>query len=176
MLAVLHCLGVVYLSFSRLLSIGIKLNKFLWFPAKDELIIKSLLQSEVNVIFIECFSAQEMSFRKPHCCTYAYHPFKVFSLNSCPGFGQDRVNFHQNPERGIARWADPTLTWPNRAGYSIPCAVTQGSGGGGGAARTHSRLGSGAAAVRSDRLGLFLSCFLLICIVVVPVSLCLLFC
>ena len=45
-------------------------------------------------------------------------------------FGQDRVNFHQNPGRGTARWADPTPTWPNRAWYSIPCAVTLGSGGG----------------------------------------------
>ena len=55
----------------------------------------------------------------------------------CPGFGQDRVNFHQNPGKGTAGWADPTPTWPNRAGYSIPCAVTLGSGAGG----THSRLG-----------------------------------
>jgi len=47
----------------------------------------------------------------------------------CPGFGQDRVNFHQNPGRGTAGRADPT--WPNRAGYSIPCAVTLGSSGGG---------------------------------------------
>jgi len=49
----------------------------------------------------------------------------------CPGFGQDRINFHQNPGRGTAGWADPTPTWPNRAGYSIPCAVMLGSGGGG---------------------------------------------
>jgi len=48
-------------------------------------------------------------------------------LIQCPGFGQDRVNFHQNPGRGTARWADPT--WPNRVGYSIPCAVMLGSGG-----------------------------------------------
>ena len=38
----------------------------------------------------------------------------------CPGFGQDRVNFHQHPGRDTAGRADPT--WPNRAGYSIPCA------------------------------------------------------
>jgi len=42
----------------------------------------------------------------------------------CPAFGQDRVNFHQNPGRGTARRADPT-PW-----YSIPCAVMLGSGGG----------------------------------------------
>jgi len=61
----------------------------------------------------------------------------------CPGFGQDRVNFHRNPGRGTAGAAGPTPTWPNRARYSVPCAVTLGSGGGGGgAARTHSRLGS----------------------------------
>jgi len=56
-----------------------------------------------------------------------------------PGFGQDRVNFHQNPGRGTAGWADPT--WPNRARYSIPCAITLGSGGGGGAAGIHSWFG-----------------------------------
>jgi len=32
-----------------------------------------------------------------------------------------------NPGRGTAGQADPT--WPNRAGYSIPCAVILGSGG-----------------------------------------------
>jgi len=47
-------------------------------------------------------------------------------LKFCPGFGQDRVNFHRTPGRGTARRADPT--WPNRAGYSIPCAVMLGSG------------------------------------------------
>jgi len=47
---------------------------------------------------------------------------------NCPGFGQDRVNFHQNPGRGTEVWADPTPTWPNRAGYSIPCALMLGSG------------------------------------------------
>ena len=45
------------------------------------------------------------------------------------GFGKDRVNFHRNPGSGTARRADPTPTWPNRAGYSIPCAVMLGSGG-----------------------------------------------
>jgi len=48
--------------------------------------------------------------------------------STCPGFGQDRVNFHWNPGRDTAGRADPT--WPNRAGYSIPCAITLGSGGG----------------------------------------------
>jgi len=42
-------------------------------------------------------------------------------------FGQDRVNFHQNPGRDTAGWAEPT--WTNRAGYSIPCVVMLGSGG-----------------------------------------------
>jgi len=89
----------------------------------------------------------------------------------CPGFGQDRVNFHQNSGRDTAGRADPT--WPNRAGYSIPRAVMLGSGGGelgGGntlAAREH------AAAVRSGRAALWVVrlvlCFLLICVVVVPV-------
>jgi len=50
----------------------------------------------------------------------------------CPGFGHDRVNFHQNPGRGTAGRADPN--WPNRTGYSIPCAIMLGSsvGAGGG--------------------------------------------
>ena len=47
--------------------------------------------------------------------------------------------------------ADPT--WPNRARYSIPCDVTLGSGGGSGAAGTHSRLGAGAAPVRFRESG-----------------------
>jgi len=46
----------------------------------------------------------------------------------CPGFGQDRVNFHHEPGGKTAGRADPT--WPNRAGYSIPCAIMLGSGGG----------------------------------------------
>jgi len=49
-------------------------------------------------------------------------------LTQCPGFSQDRVNFHRNPGRGTAGRADPT--WPNRARYSIPCAIMLGSGGG----------------------------------------------
>jgi len=58
-----------------------------------------------------------------------------------PGFSQDRVNFHQNPGRDTAGQADPT--WPNRAGYSIPCAIMLGSSGvGSRAAGTHLRLGS----------------------------------
>ena len=44
------------------------------------------------------------------------------------GFGQDRVNFYRNPGRDTDRQADPT--WPNTAGYSIPCAIMLGSGGG----------------------------------------------
>jgi len=62
-------------------------------------------------------------------------------LDVCPGFGQDRVNFHQNPRRDRAGWADPT--WPNRTGYSIPCAVMPASGcGGSWVAGTQSLLGS----------------------------------
>jgi len=66
----------------------------------------------------------------------------VGRTHDCPGFGQDRVNFHQNPGRGTTGWADPAPTWPNRARYSIPCAITLGSGGGGGTMGTHSWLGS----------------------------------
>ena len=59
------------------------------------------------------------------------HIYKICTTSThmwCPGFGQDRVNFHQNPRRGTTGRADPT--WPNRAGYSIPCAVMVGSCGG----------------------------------------------
>jgi len=52
----------------------------------------------------------------------------VLKDSECPGFGQDRVNFHQNPGRDTAGRAYPT--WPNKAGYSIPCDVMLGSGGG----------------------------------------------
>jgi len=44
----------------------------------------------------------------------------------CPGFSQDRVNFHQKSGGDPARWTDPT--WPNGTGYSIPCAIMLGSG------------------------------------------------
>jgi len=81
-------------------------------------------------------------------------------LYTCPGFSQDRVNFHQKPGRGTAGWADPTPTWPNRAGYSIPCAVMVDSSGGGGTAGTHSRLGNaGVGLVReSGSLGRAVRC------------------
>jgi len=96
---------------------------------------------------------------------------------SCPGFGQDRVNFHRTPGRGTAGRADPT--WPNRARYSIPCAVMLGSGGGQLGAGTHLWLGSmGGGPVREgDSLGCA------VCVVFSPYlyrccscSLCLLFC
>jgi len=61
--------------------------------------------------------------------------------NICPGFRQDRVNFHQNPKRGTAGRA--AYTWPNRAGYSIPCAIMLGSG--------WSELGSGNSVAARER-------------------------
>jgi len=67
--------------------------------------------------------------------------------------------------------ADPT--WPNRAGYSILRDVTLGSGGGGGAAGTHSRLaGARCWSCSGERLSGScgsLLCFLLICTIVVTV-------
>jgi len=80
---------------------------------------------------------------------------KLINLDLCPGFSQDRVNFHQNPGRGTAGWADPTPTWSNRAGYSIPCAVMLGSGGGGRHSGNSLMAREGTAAVRSKRAGLF---------------------
>jgi len=76
-------------------------------------------------------------------------------VDACAGFSQDRVNFHQNPGRGTAEWADPTPTWPNRAGYSIPCAVMLGSGGGGWRGRNSLAAREGTAAVRSESVVLF---------------------
>jgi len=110
-------------------------------------------------------------------------PFFVSSANllrvhsvPCPGFGQDRVNFHRTPGRGTAGgWG---LTPPGQTEPGIPYHVPSHWVPVGGAARRELSLVARerAAPVRSERVGLFLSCFLLICTVVVPVSLCLLFC
>jgi len=89
----------------------------------------------------------------------------------CPGFGQNRVNFHRTPGRDTAGQADPT--WPNRAGCSIPCALMLGSGGGEQGGGNSLAAGEHMALVLSGRAALwvvwFVLCFLLICIVVVPV-------
>jgi len=100
------------------------------------------------------------------------------------GFGQDRVNFHQYPGRGTAGQTDPAPTWPNRAGYSIPCAVMVGAGGGelGGGNSPAAR--EGRVAVRFGREQLCsVGSVLLVCFVYSPFlyrccccSLCLLFC
>jgi len=50
----------------------------------------------------------------------------MFSLGNRPGFGQDRVNFHQEPGGNTAGRAGPT--WPNREEYFVSCAVMLGSG------------------------------------------------
>ena len=95
--------------------------------------------------------------------------------SNCPGFGQDRVNFHQNPGRGTAgRLTTPRQTEPGIP-YHVPsCWVPVG---GSWVVGTHLRLGSSRR--RSWRTALWVVrcvlCFPLICIVVVPVSLCLLF-
>ena len=73
------------------------------------------------------------------------------------GSARTGLIFHQNPGGNTAGRADPT--WPNRAGYSIPCVIMLGSGG-------------GRWAVAWERVALwvvqFVLCFL-ICIVVVTV-------
>ena len=63
----------------------------------------------------------------------AYDLMGITEIWWCPGFGQDRVNFHQNPGRGTARWADPTPTWPEPdIPYHMPsCWVPMGRGGSG---------------------------------------------
>ena len=91
-------------------------------------------------------------------------------LPRCPGFSQDRVNFHQEPEGNTARQADPT--WPNRAGYFIPCAVMLGSGWGemvAGRTRGLVALGGSGWWELLFALCSYVLCNLLICIVVVPV-------
>jgi len=98
-------------------------------------------------------------------------PYKL--IYRCPGFGQDRVNFHRTPGRSTAGgWGltPPDQTEPAR--YSIPCDVTLGSGEGAQRGRDGLAAREGAAPVLSGRAGLlceFVSYFLLICIVVVPV-------
>ena len=73
-----------------------------------------------------------------------------FRLGECPGFGQDRVNFHQNPGRDAAGQADPT--WPNRKGYSIPCSIMLGPCWRGAAWRELSRSSGVRGARRWERL------------------------
>ena len=102
-----------------------------------------------------------------------HHKWNRLSLGKlisfCPGFKRDRVNFHQNLGRGTAGWADPT--WPNRAGYSVPCAFMLGSRWGGAEQRELTQ--EHAAAVRSGRAALWVVrivlCILLICIIIVTV-------
>jgi len=80
------------------------------------------------------------------------------------------VNFHRNPGRGTAGRADPT--WPNRAGYSIPCAAVLGSdegerGGGNSLAAQECAV---AVVVESGSVVRSVLLYIpLICIVVVPV-------
>jgi len=100
------------------------------------------------------------------------NPHYHYKLGDCPGFGQDRVNFHRTPGRSTAGGVGADPTWPNRARYSIPCDTTLGSGGAGQRGRDVLAARERAALVLSRRAGLlceFVSYFLLICIVVVPV-------
>jgi len=87
----------------------------------------------------------------------------------CPGFGQGRVNFHRTPGRGTAGRAYPT--WPNRARYSIPCAVMLGSGGGelGGGNSLAALEGTESSSVLRALFCWFVLCIPLFCIIVVPV-------
>jgi len=88
----------------------------------------------------------------------------------CPGFGQDRVNFHQKPRRDTARQTDPT--WPNQTGYSIPCAVMLGSrwGAGQGGKLNAAEERTGHRVVRVALcISLFVLCILLISVIVVTV-------
>jgi len=134
-------------------------------------------------LLVFCYSLLRREFSHYMLCTYTLKLVSHFSIMQgenlffsvkvmmmhCPGFGQDRVNFHRTPGRCRAGRADPT--WPNRAGYSIPCDVMLGSGGGELGTGTHSWLGSmgtGPGELLSGSCGLCCA-FLLICIVVVTV-------
>jgi len=73
------------------------------------------------------------------------------------------------PGGDSARWADPT--WPNRTGYSIPCAIMLGSGraaGGGKAVAAREHTEHRVVRVALSIL-LFVLYILLLCIVVVTV-------
>jgi len=149
--------------------------------------MKSIYRKLIHTHCIACLIGTWSCLQLHECPTSSFHlkdnspsrsmykfmlvltPVKV---SYCPGFGQDRVNFHQNPGRGTAGRADPTPTWPNRAGYSTPCAVVLGSGGQGGAARRERSRGSGwhsGGAVRES------GCVLRVCFVYSPFSVSLLF-
>ena len=63
-------------------------------------------------------------------CLFPLHialPVEVmhFFLWGCPGFGQDWVNFHQNPGRDTAVWANPLASGGGGAGQQ---ELTRGSG------------------------------------------------
>jgi len=57
-------------------------------------------------------------------------PWETPLVTGCPGLGQDRVNFHQNPGRGTAGWADPTPPGQAEPGIPYHVPVRLGSGGG----------------------------------------------
>ena len=83
-------------------------------------------------------------------------------LERCPGFGQDRVNFHWTPGRGTAGgWG---LTPPGQTEPGVPYHVTSRWVPGWGGARRRSCLGERLSGPYSSLL-----CFLLICTVAVPV-------
>jgi len=88
-----------------------------------------------HCLFLQIFKKftllQELSptdtIQKISCFPSPYLKQAKTHITHCPGLDQDRVNFHRNPGRGTAGWADPT--WPTRTGCSIPCAIMLGSGG-----------------------------------------------
>jgi len=91
-------------------------------------------------------------------------------IGSCPGFDQERLNFHQKPGGDTACQADPNLS--NRTGYSIACATMPGSRGrelGGGKAVTAQEHAQHQAVRVALCISLFDLYILLICIVVVTV-------
>jgi len=96
----------------------------------------------------------------------------ITSDHHCPGFGQDRVNFHRTPGRGTAGGWGLTHLAKQSPVFHTMCRHAgfrwQGGRRGGNSLAARER----AALVLSRREGLlceFVSCFLLICTVVVTV-------
>jgi len=95
-----------------------------------------------------------------------------FGIVKCPRFGQDRVKFHQNPGSGTAgglTQPQPGQTEPGIP-YHVPsCWVRVGGRGGQSGGNSLAARGCGCRSCPGERLSRFVLCFLLICIIVVPV-------
>jgi len=106
------------------------------------------------------------------CGSFSSFISSSLTFEVCPGFDQDRVNFHQKPGGDTARRADPA--WPKRTGCSIPCAAMLGSGLGSVAEGGRRSRGSGARTGR--RGGESYSVHFTVCFVYSPYQYCCCYC